>query len=246
MTCDRSAPRTRLATAIAVASLAGGTALAEHPSPAAADGRPLGHDVSSYQKQIDWRAARAKGARFVYVKATESDSYRNPHFSSQYSGSRAAGLLHGAYHFAVPSASSGARQAKYFLQHGGHWKADGWTLPPALDIEHNPYDARQSCFGLGRTAMVHWIRAFSDEVRRSTGRRPVIYTTARWWDRCTGGSRAFGATHPLWLADYSGVAQLPAGWSHLTIRQYAPRGPLPGDQDRWNGTLAQLRRFADG
>ncbi|AJC59225.1 lysozyme precursor [Streptomyces sp. 769] len=133
-----------------MASLAG-TALAEHPARAAADGRPLGHDVSSHQKHVDWRAARAKGARFVYAKATESDGYRNPYFSAQYDGSRAAGLLRGAYHFAVPSASSGTAQARYFLRHGGHWKADGWTLPPALDIEHNPHDARQPCFGLGRS-----------------------------------------------------------------------------------------------
>ncbi|WP_274916371.1 GH25 family lysozyme [Streptomyces sp. WZ-12] len=244
MTCDRSTPRTTLATAIAVASLAG-TALADHPAWAAADGRPLGHDVSSYQKRIDWRAARAKGARFVYVKATESDGYRNPSFSAQYSGSRAAGLLHGAYHFAVPSASSGTRQARFFLRHGGHGKRDGWTLPPALDIEHNPYDGKQPCFGLSSAALVRWIRAFSDEVRRGTGRRPVIYTTARWWDRCTGRSRAFGGDHPLWLADYSGAARTPAGWSSPSILQYAARGPLPGDQDRWNGTLAQLKKFAD-
>ncbi|SHL90886.1 GH25 family lysozyme [Streptomyces yunnanensis] len=245
MTCDRTTPRARWATAIAVASLAG-TALAEHPARAAADGRPLGHDVSSYQQHVDWRVARAKGARFVYVKATESDGYRNPYFSAQYDGSRAAGLLRGAYHFAVPSASSGTRQARYFLRHGGHWKADGWTLPPALDIEHNPRDARQPCFGLGRAAMVRWIRAFSDEVRRTTGRRPVIYTTTRWWNRCTGGNRAFGATHPLWLADSSDAVRPPAGWSHPTLRQYASHGPLPGDQDRWNGTLAQLKKFADG
>ncbi|KUL43093.1 hydrolase [Streptomyces sp. NRRL F-4489] len=243
MTCDLSTSRAGLAAAIAAASLAG-TALTAQP--ARADARPLGHDISAHQKHIDWRAARAKGARFVYIKATESHSYRSPSFAAQSRGARAAGLLRGAYHFAVPSASSGTRQARFFLAHGGHWKRDGWTLPPALDIERNPYRAGKPCYGLGRAALVRWIRAFSDEVRRATGRRPVIYTTAPWWNRCTGGSRAFGATHPLWLADYTGAARPPAGWRVASIRQYAARGPLPGDQDRWNGTPAQLRKFANG
>ncbi|MET7435206.1 GH25 family lysozyme, partial [Streptomyces flaveolus] len=95
--------------------------------------RPRGHDVSSHQRRVDWAAARAKGARFVYVKATESTNYRNPYFSGQYSGAREAGLIRGAYHFARPDRSSGAKQAAYFVRHGGDWRADGWTLPPALD-----------------------------------------------------------------------------------------------------------------
>ncbi|MEV0374260.1 lysozyme [Streptomyces sp. NPDC050636] len=243
MARDRT-PHRLIAVGVTAAALAG-AALAG--IPAAADNRPRGHDVSSYQKHIDWSAARAKGARFVYVKATESDSYRNPRFGRHYSGSRNAGLLHGAYHFALPDTSSGTAQARHFLRHGGHWKPDGWTLPPALDVEHNPYNAEKPCYGLGRAAMVRWIRAFSDEVWRGTGRRPVIYTTTHWWNRCTGRSREFGATHPLWLASWhSSPGRLPAGWSFLSFWQCAGHGPLPGDQDRWIGSPAELKKFATG
>src|SRR5207249_3300786 len=77
MTRDRATPRTRPAATTVVASPAG-TALAARA--AAADGPPLRLGVSSYQKHVDRRAVRAKGARFVSIKATESDSYRNPHF----------------------------------------------------------------------------------------------------------------------------------------------------------------------
>ncbi|WP_407553776.1 lysozyme [Streptomyces sp. Pv4-95] len=223
-----------------------GAALVGPVAPAAADSSPRGHDVSSHQKNVDWTEAREEGARFVYVKATESHSYRSPAFREQYNGAREAGLLRGAYHFAVPSASGGARQARFFLRNGGRWKSDGWTLPPALDIEHNPYNARQPCYGLSKGAMVRWIRSFSKEVRRTTGRRPVIYTTARWWNDCTGSSRSF-RSHPLWLANWHDVpGPTPAGWSAPTFWQYADQGPLPGDQDRWNGTLGQLKKFARG
>ncbi|MGA4842766.1 lysozyme [Streptomyces sp. G45] len=235
--------RVRVLAASAVALALGATAFAEAPGTAA--GRPRGHDVSSHQRNVDWQRAKDRGAMFTYVKATESHTYRNPYFRQQYDGSRAVGLIRGAYHFALPNRSSGARQAAHFTANGGAWAADGWTLPPALDIEHNPYGNRK-CYGLSRAAMVHWIREFSDGVRRRTGRRPVIYTTARWWNDCTGASRAFG-DHPLWLARWSSApGPLPSGWSSWTFWQHAERGPLPGDQDLFHGTTTQLRRFARG
>ncbi|MEV0118266.1 lysozyme [Streptomyces sp. NPDC050844] len=240
-------PSRRRARVIAatVATLAlSGTALAEIPVSAA--GKPRGHDVSSHQKNVNWQKAKSKGARFVYVKATESHTYRNPHFKQQYNGSRNAGIVRGAYHFAVPNKSSGRKQAAYFMSHGGRWRADGWTLPPALDIEHNPYSKRK-CYGLSKTGMVNWIKSFSNEVKRRTGRRPVIYTTTKWWNNCTGGSRAFGANHALWLARWSSTSgTLPKGWSYLTIWQYDNSGKLPGDQNLFNGSMNQLKRFARG
>nr|WP_208036542.1 lysozyme [Streptomyces cyanogenus] len=211
-------------------------------------GLPRGHDVSSYQKHVDWAAAAAKGARFVYVKATESTTYRNPYFSGQYSGARKAGLLRGAYHFALPDRSSGTRQAAYFVAHGGAWRADGWTLPPALDIEYNPYSTQHKCYGLGKARMVRWIQSFSDEVERETGRRPVIYTSTQWWKLCTGNSRALSSSNPLWIARHgtSRPGTLPGGWRYWTFWQYDTKGRLPGDQNLFNGTLSRLRVLARG
>ncbi|MEU0585010.1 lysozyme [Streptomyces sp. NPDC006132] len=234
--------------ALYAAALAlGGTALTEAPASAAS--RPKGHDVSSHQKNVDWQSAKQKGARFVYVKATESTTYRNPYFGQQYNGSRNAGLVRGAYHFALPNRSSGAAQAAHFVGNGGSWSADGWTLPPALDIEYNPYDKKRKCYGLSKARMVGWIRSFSDEVTRLTGRRPVIYTTTHWWKTCTGNSSAFAADHPLWIARYDSASAgaLPAGWSSWTFWQYDNgSGALPGDQNLFNGSLDRLKRFARG
>ncbi|WP_370672279.1 lysozyme [Streptomyces sp. SolWspMP-5a-2] len=224
------------------------TAVAGQPSAAAeAAGLPKGHDVSSHQKRVDWGKARSRGAAFVYVKATESTSYRNPYFDGQYRGARDHGILRGAYHFALPNRSSGAAQAAFFVRNGGDWKADGRTLPPALDIEYNPYDRKHRCYGLGKARMVGWIRAFSDEVARRTGRPPVIYTTAHWWSACTGNSRALSA-NPLWIArpGASNAGSLPGGWSYWTFWQYGNKGRLPGDQNLFNGSLAQLRKFTRG
>lgn len=61
--------------------------------------------------------------------------YRNPYFSSQYTGATNVGIIRGSYHFARPDISSGAAQARFFLANGGVWTADGQTLPGALDME---------------------------------------------------------------------------------------------------------------
>lgn len=237
--------RAHIATATSLAALTfGGTALAETPASAADETK--GHDVSSHQKNVNWQKAKSKGSRFAYVKATESTTYRNPYFDQQYDGARGAGIIRGAYHFALPNKSSGRTQASYFVRNGGAWRADGWTLPPALDIEYNPYSSKK-CYGLSKAKMISWIRSFSDEVRRRTGRRPVIYTNYRWWKHCTGNSTAFAGNHALWLAHYDESAgALPSGWPYWTFWQYDNSGGLPGDQNLFNGSQAQLRRFARG
>ncbi|MFI0979021.1 lysozyme [Streptomyces sp. NPDC021093] len=225
----------------------GTTVLLGGPTAEAA-AKPRGHDVSGHQKNVDWRKAKKKGATFVYVKATESHTYRNPYFAQQYNGSRQVGIKRGAYHFALPHQSSGRTQAAYFVRNGGGWRADGRTLPPAVDLENNPYkktNKRNKCYGLKPGQMVSWIRSFSDEVRRRTGRRPVIYTTTLWWNQCTGKSRAFGGNHALWLARYnSSPGALPAGWSYWTFWQFNNgRGALPGDQNLFNGSHGRLSAF---
>jgi len=202
-----------------------------------------GADVSGYQGNVNWSSAASAGARFVYIKATEGTSYTNPYFAQQYNGSYNQGLIRGAYHFALPGNSSGTTQANYFVDHGGGWSADGKTLPPALDMEYNPYGA--TCYGLSASAMVTWVRDFSNRVHARTNRYPIIYTSTSWWSQCTGNNSSFGSTNPLWIPRYgSSVGTLPAGWSYQTIWQYADSGSMPGDQDRFNGAYDRVQAFA--
>ncbi|KAF8068677.1 glycoside hydrolase family 25 protein [Lyophyllum atratum] len=207
--------------------------------------QPQGIDVSGYQPNVDWAAAKANGLSFAFIKATEGTTFTSSSFSSQYTGATNAGFIRGAYHFAHPDSSSGATQANYFLAHGGGWSGDGITLPGALDIEYNPNGA--TCYGLSASAMVSWVSDFSNTYHSATGRYPIIYTTTDWWTTCTGNSPAFGATNPLWIARYaSSIGTLPAGWSTASFWQYADSGPNPGDQDLFNGDAAGLQRMASG
>lgn len=205
---------------------------------------PRGLDVSSHQGNVNWAGVAGAGGAFAYVKATEGTTYVNPYFARQYDGAFAAGLIRGAYHFATPNTSNGVTQADYFVTNGGGWEPDGQTLPPAVDLEYNPYG--QQCYGMPPAALGAWLSAFVHEVRARTGRLPAIYTSVRWWGMCMGGNAGFGAD-PLWIARYNTVVgPLPPGWTTQTIWQYADSGAFPGDQDSFNGGMGQLRALAQG
>ena len=210
-------------------------------SLAAAQPAVMGLDVSSHDPSIEWSSVVSDGGQFAYVKATEGTGFVNPDFAAQYDGSYQAGLIRGAYHFALPNVSGGAAQASYFVGNGGGWSADGRTLPGALDIEYDPYGAE--CYGLSQSAMVSWITSFADTYQALTTRWPVIYTTDAWWAKCTGDYSGFASEDPLWLPPGS---TLPADWSFLTFSQYASHGTFPGDQDTFNGASVRLRVLATG
>lgn len=204
-----------------------------------------GNDVSHWQGSINWKAVYKKGARFSYAKATEGTTYRDPNFAKNYVGAYKAGFIRGAYHFALPNKSSGAKQANFFLAHGGGWSKDGKTLPGTLDIEYNPYGS--TCYGKSKTGMRNWIASFVNRYHKKTGRWPVIYTTTDWWKRCTGNYSGFAKHDPLWIARYaSSPGTLPAGWRYYTFWQRADHGTFPGDQDVFNGSKSRLKVLAKG
>ncbi len=217
-----------------------------------------GLDVSGHQPSVDWQQQWDMGARFAYVKATEGNYFSSETFASQYQGSRSIGMVRGAYHFAIPNWSSGADQARYFVQNGGGWSADGYTLPPVLDFEFNPYAGRtingfyfgNSCYDMSPAQLTSWVRDFGNTMVSLTGRLPVIYTNTSWWKQCTADAPGFG-DYPLWVAAYplaasNNAGPIPSSWSNFSIWQYSSTGPFAGDSNVWNGDYAGLKRYASG
>jgi GH25 family lysozyme M1 (1,4-beta-N-acetylmuramidase) len=207
----------------------------------------LGVDVSHWQGTISWPAVAAGGAKFAYVKATEGTNYVDPTFATNFPGAKGVGLYAGAYTFARPDMSDGASQADYLLAHAPYVN-DGRTLPPMLDLEWPPSGSSSPypCYGMTAPQLVAWTHAFVDRIRARTGRPTTIYTNTNWWKLCMANDGTFGA-NPLFIASYTpNPPPLPAGWTGWTIWQYASSGPLPGDQDVFNGTAAQLGALAGG
>jgi GH25 family lysozyme M1 (1,4-beta-N-acetylmuramidase) len=221
-----------LTPAVAGAQTAGSAAQAPRALP--------GLDVAAFQHPvsrqfpggaaISWSAVAAAGYKFAAVKATEGDYYVNPWAAADLAAAKAAGLDVAPYHFAVPNASGGAAQAQFAVEYSGY-AAGARMLPLMLDIEYDPYtstDHTNECYGLTAAKMTAWLSAFVTTARSLTGQYPVIYTTADWWDTCTGKSAAFGAD-PMWVAAYGFASPpKPAGWNVWTFWQYASGGTVPG------------------
>jgi GH25 family lysozyme M1 (1,4-beta-N-acetylmuramidase) len=235
------------------------------------NGWPEGVDVSSSQHsggaRINWPQVFDSGIRFALIKATEGNYYVNPYFAGDYSTAKSSRLFPGGYHFAIPSASDGTSQADFFLDTAAD-SGSRATLPPVVDLEWNPYDSSQPCYGLSSDSMVSWIKAFKAEVQRRAHRLPAIYTSAGWWNQCAGGHRlpaiytsagwwnqcAGGdgtfESSPLWVAAYDvSDPVLPAGWSTWALWQYTSTGNIPGiegevDVSNFVGTQNDLPTFA--
>ncbi|MEW2068813.1 lysozyme [Streptomyces sp. NPDC007346] len=208
-----------------------------------------GIDVSHWQGGINWTSVKSAGIDFAYMKATEGTSFKDASFNANYTGSYNAGLIRGAYHFARPDVSNGATQANYFAGNGGGWSQDGKTLPGVLDIEHNPYGS--ACYGLSTTQMRTWINDFYNTYKARTTRDVVIYTTASWWNTCTGNWTGMGAKSPLWVAHW-GTANpsIPSGFPTWTVWQYSATGRVSGiagdvDRNKFNGSADRLLALAN-
>ncbi|RBA11791.1 lysozyme [Fusarium proliferatum] len=203
-----------------------------------------GFDISHYQSSVDFGAAYSQGARFVIIKASEGTTVQDTLYSQHVAGAKAAGLLYGAYHFARPGSSTGTAEASYFLENGGSWTSGGGNLPGMLDLENNPSGAQ--CYGLSTSEIITWIGQFVDTYLSSTGRYPMIYTTANWWTACTGNTKQYSSC-PLVLARYNTApGTVPGGWSAQTIWQNSDSYTYGGDSDVFNGDQSALVALASG
>jgi GH25 family lysozyme M1 (1,4-beta-N-acetylmuramidase) len=176
-----------------------------------------GPDVASYQhpataaypsgKPINWTAVANSGMEFAFVKATESNTYTNPFFADDYADSLAAGLVHGAYHFARPAypiVSTAEAQASYFAKKIGNVNTPD-TLPPVLDLEVTG--------GLPQADLVTWAQVFLYRLRSLTGRTPMLYTYPSFWTDVLADPTAF-ARFPLWMASYGSSAPVAELWQY--------------------------------
>src|SRR4051812_2490353 len=139
-----------------------------------------GVDVSHFDGTIDWAAARRDGVAFAIIKATEGTSFVDNHFATNWTKTRANGIIHGAYHFFRPK-SDPVAQADFFVQVAGSPKSG--DLPPVIDLEVTD--------GLTAAQVAAGARTFLQRVQQKTGRVPMIYTSVRVFNSLLGGPAGF-------------------------------------------------------
>ena len=238
---SKKALRKSITTVVTVAALAvSGTAVAQ----AVNFGAPKGVDVAAHQHPggtpIDWSKVRSDGQSFAFVKATEGGDWVNPHYVQDIQAANAAGLKTGAYHYARPAGDAKTQAANFAAQIA---LAPDQTLPPALDIE--------VAEGKSAAQLEQWIEEFTSELKRLTGRTPMIYTYKYFWMGQMNNSQKF-SDMPLWLAAYQDQApEAVGGWNELSFWQRSGSGKVAGistdvDMNLFNGSKQQLQSFSDG
>lgn len=129
-----------------------------------------GIDISKYQGDVDWDAARKGGVAFAWLKATEGGDRVDGAFAANWRGAGAAGIPHGAYHFFY-HCRSGLEQARWFI---ANVPKDPDALPPVLDVEWTP-DSPTCTKRPARDDLVEEMTDFLDAVEAHYGVRPLIY-----------------------------------------------------------------------
>ena len=202
-----------------------------------------GIDVSHYQGNIQWPSVADSDVAFCFIKATEGTAYVDPMFQANWSGSSAAGLYRGAYHFGRPGSDPIAQAQLFYNTVSADGTLGPGDLPPALDLE--------TLDGQSPADVLQWTLAFLARADELFGRRTILYTDPGFWQSLQNlpGCQVL-ASRPLWLAAYSAVPHTPPPWSSWTFWQYSDGSAnggsaVPGvsgevDQDWFVGTAAQL------
>jgi lysozyme len=196
-----------------------------------------GVDVSYYQGNVSWSQVKAAGHAFAIVRVSDGLNYPDTRWTQNWSGTKSAGLVRGAYQFFRPSQDAGL-QAKLVIDKlaalGGLEPGD---LPPVLDLETDD--------GLAPSIVVMKAQKWLTAIELATGVKPIVYTAAFM-------SSVIGthlSAYPLWVANYGVICPtMPSGWTDWQFWQSGDSGNVSGikggvDTDLFNGTLAQLQTY---
>jgi lysozyme len=202
----------------------------------------FGIDVSHYTQdgckcQINWTTAPTDKVFFVYLKATQSTAFIDATFSPNWKTLQSfPNIRRGAYHFLSGDADPTA-QAQHFLSKLGPLQPN--DMPPCVDLEWDFRTVKgqqhDTWSDLTPDQIIDRVQTWLNAVEKATGRKPLIYTNAVWWNDRIKDATKFSKFHdyPIWIADYSPsgrgqeVPQVPdkQPW---TIWQFTESGVVTG------------------
>jgi len=215
----------------------------------------FGVDVSYWEPRVDWRALRAQGVRFAFVRATSGIGYVDPNFAGHWAGAREAGILRGAYHYMI-ALQDPTKQANLFIKTVG---TDKGELPPIVDFEDKYNETA------GNKRVVDTGKAILDQLEAAFGRKPMVYSRRSYFLEhmaVAGKQPDWAKDYPLWVAQYPYVytegmmPTQPEGWQAWKFWQYSESGIIEGVTDEINrptevdlnwfhGTVEDLYAFAE-
>jgi lysozyme len=210
-----------------------------------------GVDFGHGAGEVDFKALRGHGVRFLYVKATQSTRYRDPAFRKYLEQASAANLKVGAYHVL----SFCADPTEQLANLRSALPVTLPLLPIAVDPEFALYPIGDKCAPVDDQNVDEYRRrlhAFLRLVEEAYGSVPILYMPWTLMNRLVDDS--FNR-YPLWLAHYGASSNVPdtqlPGRNPWTLWQYGDSGTIPGSAARVDlnvffGTEEQFQTFAAG
>lgn len=171
-----------------------------------------GIDISHHQHLIDWDSVRALNIQFVYIKATEGETFHDSLYSYNVSRARAAGFKVGSYLYFHPDMSA----AKQFEQFRTFVHEENQDLVPMVDVEETG--------GLSRAVLVKRLNELLDIMTAYYGQRPVLYSATSYYN--TYLHHEF-PNYKFFMAGYTRKPELSDGKDYV-VWQFSSKGKVDG------------------
>lgn len=191
----------------------------------------LGIDISSHNGDVDLHKAKDDGVEFVWMKASEGETFRDKTFSSNHTKAGLAGLKRGAYHF-FRFDKDGIVQAVNLIEAVGDRDLE---MGVAIDVESsgNPDGIDEDLIKERLSAMVDYLNL--------KGISPTLYSNKKDYFRYLADSFP---GHSLWICSFS-EDPISTFW---TFWQYNHRGTIKGingnvDLNVFGGSRDDWREF---
>lgn len=178
-----------------------------------------GIDVSIWQNEVDWTKVAASSHRdFAYIKVSERN-FKDKWFDANWRNAKDL-VPRGGYLFFRPD-NTVKDQIDFFcdlLQY------DVGELRPSLDVEDTG--------NLQPGALAEKVLFALKHIEERLKVRPIIYTSARFWNENIQVSLPWTKGYALWIAQYNlkiqNPSKLPLGFEDWDIWQYYDRGIIEG------------------
>lgn len=204
----------------------------------------VGLDLSSHNGLPDFDSIAAAGVRFVFLKASEGETFRDQTFIRNYAAARGAGIPVGAYHF-FRFDCDGRSQAENLLEATRDCR---FELPLAIDIEEagNPPTFSTELVVSRLEAMIATLKSAGAEV--------IVYTNKNGFARFLQNSFIAQDDRPdLWICSFTNPPLPRATWlfwqhSHIShvpgIKGKVDLNTFNGDMALWEKWIAARREQA--
>jgi lysozyme len=200
-----------------------------------------GIDTSNNNGPIDLHAIQSSGKRFMFIKATEGNYYKDTFFTQYWDRIRQLGMIRGAYHFGKPSLPA-VEQADYFhefVRNSGHFRYGDAAILDLEDMDGTPPEH-----------VIQWTQEFMQRCKQMIAKQVIIYTAPYFWQGILGDPDINSLKQfPLWMADWGPNIPTFKTWpTGPAFWQYDGNGHCPGvagtcDLDRFMGDWRQLQRI---